>query len=272
MIRNTLVISMMLAGTAAAQDAPPAPSAPAFVNLQRFDGISRAGLELTYYALERDNSGTLVVLDGYVQVVDAASGFGGYAQGPFTILSGDNDDTTQIGNLEVGGIYVPRLANPDLGAVLHAGLVLPTGAEGLDGLVTLVGQGVRPHDYALGAPRSTWLRVGASPTLRAGQLFARADVGLDINLGVSGSDQTIDPLVHLNLGVGADLGVVAVTGELSTVTSTDGDTNDANVSAAALAVRGSGPIQPYAALLVPLDDFFSDVYSVAIRVGAAATF
>ncbi len=63
-----------------------------------------------------------------------------------------------------------------------------------------------------------------------------------------------------------------MTGELSTVTSTDGDSHDTNVSAVALAVRGAGAIQPYAALLVPLDDLFSDIYSVAIRVGGAATF
>lgn len=52
------------------------------------------------------------------------------------------------------------------------------------------------------------------------------------------------------------------------VVSTDSDSDDTSVSAAA--VRGSGPNQPCAALLLPLDDVFSDVYSVAIRGGVAA--
>ena len=65
MIRQTLLISMVLAGTAAAQDAAPAlppasTTAPGFVNLQRFDSVSRAGLEATCYVLDGDASGTLL--------------------------------------------------------------------------------------------------------------------------------------------------------------------------------------------------------------------
>jgi hypothetical protein len=54
------------------------------------------------------------------------AGFGGYGQVPISYISGNDESDTAIGNFELGGLYVLRVA-PGSKVVLRGGLSLPTG-------------------------------------------------------------------------------------------------------------------------------------------------
>lgn len=71
----------------------------------------------------------------------------------------------------------------------------------------------------------------------------------------------MDPLLHLNAGVGVDLGTVALMGELSNVyvyvfSDDDADSiGDKMINVFAISARmHAGRAMPYASLTVPLDD------------------
>jgi hypothetical protein len=91
------------------------------------------------------------------------------------------------------------------------------------------------------------------------------DGGLDINVYNDGGNE-VDPGILLNFGAGADVGTGALMGEVTTLVIT-GDGGE-SISAAALSMRGNaGRVQPYAALLLPLDEEASDIFDLALLAG-----
>ena len=253
-MRLTLLASIALPLAAA-----PAAAAPGFLTLDRQDEESRFGGELSYLILDDSIDATALRIDLHGQYV-TSSGMGFYGMFPISYLSGEGESFTGVGNLEVGGLYLPRMANPSFKLAIKAGLTLPTAPDDNDAFANLATIGARPNDLALVIPKGLSLRIGASPMLRSGQFFGRLDGGIDINLDAAG-DNTVDPLIHLNVGVGFDFGSASITGELVNVFSTDDDISDDSVNVIALGVRGvAGSVRPYAGVSVPLDndDFASD--------------
>jgi hypothetical protein len=180
---------------------------------------------------------------------------------PISYASGNGESGTGIGDIEVGGIFLPRMTNPDFQLVVHGGVTLPTGSDDPDDFTAnALGLGARPTDLVQIIPSGLTLRLGVSPIFRSGQLFGRIDGGLDLNLDNEG-DNNADPIIRLNVGGGYDLGAGAIVGELINVISTDGDASDQMANAFAIGFRGAaGNLRPYGGLTVPLDsdDFASD--------------
>jgi hypothetical protein len=252
--RPIVTLAMVLA-------APPA-AAEGFLTLDRGDGESRAGAELSYLTYDNPFLDDITVLrfEGHGHYV-SPSGLGGY--GAMQISYGWNDDEsgTGIADAELGMLYVRRM-NPSTELVFRAGLTLPTGNgddDVNDLLVNVFGATARITDTIQAIPEGVTLRLAASPVFKQGQFFARLDGGLDINISNAGPNEP-DPVLRINLGAGVDLGAAAITGEIANLISTDGDLDDQTSSSFALAVRGkAGGVQPYAGVVLPLGDEYEGV-------------
>src|SRR5262249_27768065 len=155
---------------------------PGFVAIDRIDGNSRGGIELSYVAfkdgaLAGDNFRTARI-EGHARYVDKSTGLGGYVQVPFAYAQDVHDDrssgTTDVGDLEVGGIFVPRLGTPEFGLILHAGVTLPTGEGNESGVGTLASVATL-RDFYNALPGATTLKLGVSPVVHRGIVFARVD-------------------------------------------------------------------------------------------------
>ena len=224
--KGTMRVSLIIAGLAmpgiaVAQPTAPDPAqSPGFVHIDRHDATSVGGGDLTYVAL--DDNGltddvTILRFQFGGRYVDQASRLGGYANLPITYASGDGESLTGIGNLEIGGLMLPKIGDGSTALVVHAGLTVPIGSDGEDAFANLFGGVARPQDLYLALPEGTSLRIGASPLWRSGNVFGRVDLGLDYNIDVGNTDEEADPLVHVNAGVGFDLGNAAIMAELSNV-------------------------------------------------------
>ena len=247
-----------------------------FVTLDRVGGDSAVGLEATYPAINDTNGdqhSTVVHFDLHAHYVDPGSHFGGYINVPVSYLGTPGvPSTTALGDIELGGVYALPTSMRELAVILHAGLDLPTGSKD-NAIANLIAEGdTRPRDVDSGIPGFT-LRLGVSPVVRSGALFARGDVDLDINLSNSAGD-TAKPILTVSGGVGVQLASVVLTGELDVMHSfadTSGTREDSTIEQAALAVRfAAGAVQPYAAVVVPLDGNTRTFYDFAITAGVTA--
>lgn len=263
-MRNTAglgaVLLIAMAGTAAAGP---------FVNIHRFDSASRAGGEMTYLDLEGPNDVTLLRFDLHAQYVDSSSNAGGYIQLPIGYASGDNDSETAMGNVEIGGIFVPRLSSQTMSIVLHGGLTLPTAEDSEVGVLAGL---LRVHDLYQTLPKGTTVRLGVSPLFHSGQLYGRIDVGVDINID-NADDDNADPGIHFNVGGGMWVSrEVALTLELSSLTVLDDtDNDDDNLVNGTFGARFyAGAVAPYVGLTVPLDDDINDFINLGVTIGVDA--
>jgi hypothetical protein len=262
---------------------------PAFVTLDRVDGTSRAGADISYAYFDTSlNGGESLIplrLNPYGQYIDPASGFGGYAQIPISYVTTSESSTsvTGIGDLEVGGIYIPKLASPNTAVVVHAGLTLPTGSTAL---VTESGSSAnticsvaRVDDLYLGVPRGVSLRIGVSPILRSGRVFARADLAVDASFYQQRGSAQAANILRVNGAIGVDLGAVALSAEVVNLyisASNFGQDFGSNwIDSGALAARfDAAGTQPYVAVVFPLDKDSHDQpvgkFDAALTVGLAA--
>jgi hypothetical protein len=281
-----VVVSFALNSVAAAQPAPstgsepigvapPSPAnEPGFVIIDSTDVNSRGGLDASYLEPNTktlSNSLTLIRLDGHARYVDPVSGFGGYAQIPFAYArasaSGMSHTITDFNDAEVGGIFVPKLNVPNIGLVLHAGLALPTGEKGGEEyLIGLFESVARIGELYNSIPRGTTAKIGVSPMIRQGNLFARFNLGVDWNFAAA-NNVSIGRGIHYDVGVGFELGKAAVMLESANLSITEKDHVTFNLAAVS-ARFDAGSVLPYIALLVPLEKDTSDVIDFAVTAGA----
>ena len=289
MQRISWVVGFVLGLQAAAfaQGAPPpvtdAAHDPAFVTMDRFDGSSRVGGEVSYIFPDHTTGDvTALRFDLHGQYVDPASGLGGYVQMPFSHISvssgGMSDSASGVGDAEAGVIFVPRLASPNTALVLHAGITLPTASKqdvnnpsSIDGVIAnLVGVGARFNDLWDILPGAFSIRLGASGLVRNGQMFARFDFGVDSNQSAA-NNAKIDPVMRFNAGVGVDLGQAAVMAESVNLYETKSNSNESGsswINAAAVSARfQAGMVQPYGALVFPIDRDSNAFMSAALTLG-----
>ncbi len=275
-MRLSLVVGgLVVPAVALAQPAPDAATSPGFVQIDRYDATSVVGGDFTYVSLDEGDDVTLLRFQFGGRFVDPVSRFGGYVNLPISYASANDQSFTGIGNLEVGGLMLPRLGDGSTRLALHAGITLPTGSDGDDSAANLASALARPQDIVLAFPGATTIRVGASPMFRNGNVFGRLDVGLDVNLDVKNSSEEVDPIMHINAGVGVDLGTVALMGELSNVyvfSDDDGDSlGDKMINVFAISARmHSGRAMPYVSLVVPLDDDSTEAINFGLTLGIEA--
>ncbi|HEX4454934.1 MAG TPA: hypothetical protein VH143_28935 [Kofleriaceae bacterium] len=281
-MRHVLAFVLLVPAAAHADDAPP-PAAPGFVTLDRGDATSRLGIEASYElsnnSVATDGaSDTAMRFEAHGQYVDPELHVGGYAMIPIAYLNesdqGASQSATGIDDAELGAIYVPRVSD-NLGLVLRAGVALPTGSTSDNGVAAnIIGSVSRLSDFYLSIPKGTSLRLAVSPLWRAGMIFARADVGIDINL--DGADaMTADKIVRLNAAVGFDLGQFSLSLESVNIYDIprDGELTDSSfgsqwIDEGAIAGRfRSGIYEPYAAVVFPLDHDSYQFIDASLTVG-----
>ena len=274
-MRVLVIASLLLATPAVADGLGPSPThSPGFTTLLRHDSQSRAGGDITYFILDGDNPNDARIMrfDLHGQFVDANSGFGGYAQVPITYFSDDSGSETVLGNAELGMIFVPKLSTPDFGLAARVGLIVPSGPEGgfldQDAFIHATGTLLRITDLYNVIPDATSLRLAASPMFRGGTFFGRVDVGIDVNLSDGDSNTNPETGFLLNIGGGVDLGSAALMGELATYRTFEDNSETLNV--AAISVRGTGAVQPYGALLIPLEDDVGNTIDLGFLFGIEA--
>jgi len=237
-------------------------AAPAFSTMDRGDGASRAGVSLGFNFFDDESIQTDVALrtDVYGQYV-LPNHFGVYGSLPISYISGGDESSSAIGNAEIGGLYILQTGRAPIlrfrTIALRAGLGLPTAADDFEGLlVNAFNIAPRLTDLVSITPDTTWLRLSASPTVREGKIFVRADAGIDIAVSAP-EDAEIDPIVHMNVGAGYDAGKFALMGEVVTVATTgEVDENDERFfhTGALTARYTAADIQPGVSFVTPLDD------------------
>lgn len=257
-----------LAATAKADDGDP----PPFATLDRQDGSSRVGGELSYLKTKSTVDATALRFNIYGQYTDTATGLGGYAQLPLAYVDSNNTSATGIGGAELGGIYTARTGD-DMRLVLHAGVVLPTASsDENNSAANLVSILARLNDYSLLVPDALTVRLGGALVIRSGQFFARIEAGADINVSNKESER-VPTIVHLSGGVGIDTGSLALTLETSnSFVNTDGGTLAQKTidSVAFAASFRAGQVRPYAALVVGLDDDARMFGDLIVTAGVSA--
>lgn len=235
----------------------------AFVTLERGDAGTRVGgetsLSTTSYASDPVSRTTVWRSELYGQYVHA-SGFGGYAKLPlsYAYYQYDQDDggtgSLRTHNAELGALYVAERGAVRL--VGQAGLVVPTLNDDLLFRYRTAFDGSRAEDALLSsASRVTALRLSTSPMWRAGRVFARADLGVDLVLAskeVEGGSQLSTVMARGGAGVGyAPTAALAVTAELAAYNVG----RDGSLETVAVSCRfARATWELYGALILPLDD------------------
>jgi hypothetical protein len=270
-LRTALTLGLLSIAAPAAADDSASPGTPfpttATLDRQTDHTSFNTAIGMSFYGDGGPDLG--IRWDLYGQYV-APQGFGGYLTLPVSYVSGDDESETAIGNLELGGVYVaPAGAATDV--VVRGGLVIDTSGDE-DAFINLFTLIPRMTDLPSVTTEMTWLRLSASPLHRAGKVFVRADLGLDIAIDEpDGSD--VDPFFHINLAAGIDAGPVTVAGEIVTV-GTTGDVDedeDRFLHTLAVSVSGAaGGVRPYGALILPVENELSEDFldvSLALMVG-----
>ena len=228
-----------------------------FVTADRLDATSRIGAEIGYLVLDGGAPGTDASglrFDVHGHFFDQASRFGGYAVLPVHKLSIEgpqSDRVSALGDIEIGGMYMPEVGNFDL--VLRGGITLPTAGETLEGVLTsILVTNSRITDTVLAIPEGVTLRFAASPIFQRGKAVIRADLGLDLNIDQAGGAEA-DPLIRLNLAAAYHLPKIAFIGELINLIFTGDDAQSLHQLSVGLS-GVSGSLRPYGAISFPLSE------------------
>jgi hypothetical protein len=260
------------AGSPGAPGARDPTTAPGFVVIDQLDASSAAALQLSYFTFPSEfrDAPTLLRFAAHARYVDPGTGLGGYVRLPFAYASsiGGGNSMTDVGDIEIGGVFSPRRIADGFGVILRAGITLPTGESQPAAAVGTLANFLALPDLYNSLPQSTTLKFGVSPVVRAGPAFARFDLGLDWNLDAK--DSTVGKALHWNVGVGADFGPAAVMLESTNATLfSDRPSGDsATVNAFAVSARlDARPASPYLAWILPLDQDLKDIAGFMITAG-----
>jgi hypothetical protein len=214
MIRNALALAAALLCVGALAS----PASAQFHSMDRMRNASLGGVRADVSVYESDtkpdgttkgDSSLYLRSEVYAQHVGELLGMYGHVH-LANWFPDEGDSSTVLGNVELGGFITRRNVGNNM--ILRVGIVLPTAQEGDEyGKFNLRRNGWgRLTDMPTSVPAMTALRVSASPYVRGGAVFFRADFGIDMVLP-SGSDLTVVP--RGNLGVGYDMGLLIFTGE-----------------------------------------------------------
>jgi hypothetical protein len=235
------------------------------------------GIESSYLLPANVASGesvTALAFNLHAQYVDAHLGVGGYAQLPLSYVDdsqgGQSNSNSGVGDIELGGIYAPPTGGSPVSIILRAGLVLPTGSTGMGGAANIVGALSRLTDFYLAIPGGLSGRLSGHVLVRQGAFFARADLGIDANKSAN-MNADFDSILHANGGVGYEAGQVAVMAESVNMfvfgnSNTDFGSSWINEGAVSARYR-AGKVEPYLAVIFPLDHDSNQIINAVVTVG-----
>lgn len=205
--------SLLVPGLALAQEpAPIGPQQPADIGDPILPNLlsTRTGttLDLGFDYIDLDG-----VSDVYLFAVRlhgqflTEQGMGGYVLAPLAILSSDADDDTQLGNVEVGGLY--RTQQPSgMAVMLRGGVSIDTQDEpSLDELdsafLNLFAHSIpRPTDaFTIAGINTTWGRAQVQVTQRQNNIVFGGMLGADVP--IAGDVADADDLTALVNGAAA---------------------------------------------------------------------
>lgn len=262
-----LAASLLVAPAASAQ----------YATMDRSSDEKMAGVQLDFVIPDKGN-GFFLRTDLYLQAT--FGGAGAYLEFPFsTALPDGKDNTTAMGNLEIGGVY--NMGFSMLGLALRVGLVLPTASkDDLGKALTNAAANIgRLTDLIQGAPSVFGLRLALSPRFDAlGFLFARADLGVDIYFATGDNPNDTLTFFRGNIAVGAGVGIFKAALELVNYGNVGSGSPDGIASkfahTFAVTLTFSPPIiHPYLAFVTPLDDGArGEVYVISAGIKAALPF
>jgi hypothetical protein len=233
---------------------------PGFFTLDRVDASTRAGLQAGWHNIPSASLSDAFVarLEPYGQFVLPNKAGGFYGHIPFVHrFDFGSGDTSAIGNLELGGFFLPTRKSE---FVLRAGIAAGTASDSVAGrAANLESQFERLTDYVLTVPRQTTLRLSGSTVRQWDTIFLRADLGLDVALDKpSDLSNAASVFGRANVAAGVRAAGLDFTLELVNLAAFNG--SDANGIAnrlrhtVALSVRTPGVDQFHFGLVLPLDE------------------
>jgi hypothetical protein len=262
-MRTFVMLALLGLARPALADRPPPTSD--FTSLDRVDGASRAGAELTHMNLE-GGGGELFRLEAYGQYVDPRYGVGGYASVPMALGTGILGGETgfELASIELGALYSHGFGRPGSGIVVRAGIAAPTAPDEAD-YAPYAALG-RAETAGNAFSSGVMGRLGISPIVRAGIVFARADFGVDVH------SEDSDVMVRYGAGIGVQPGPLAISVEAAGSLFV-GDGHFEPYSAGTLAFRYvQSRVHPYLAIGTPLASDDRALFSTFLTVGADARF
>jgi len=236
---------------------------PAFMTLDRADAFTRLGLQIAFATGDSVSLSDAFFMrfNPYGQYLFPGKTMGVYAQLPIShVFDFNGSDATGVGNLEMGGIFLPMHSN-DL--ILRAGLAVATSSDegNFGGVVANAGSLYeRLTDFVLLVPHFTTARLSASTVQQVGQAFIRADGGFDLVLDHSSTTTVTDvPTVFFRANVAGgiripDVDLVAELVNLAPVNGTvSGGITGRFLHTAAIGARTTGENQLHLGMVFPLD-------------------
>ena len=155
-----------------------------------------------------------------------------------------------MGNADVGAFFMPFQRS---NLILRAGVALPTASDGQSASANFATGFERVTDVILIAPNYTSVRLSGSTVQESGEMFVRADFGLDVAVDKPAGGSSV--FGRVNVAAGVRLEDVDLAAELANLGALDGDEDvpDRFFHTIALGVRTRGADQFDAGLVFPLD-------------------
>jgi hypothetical protein len=224
------------------------------------DSQTRVGIQIGWIKVDglSLSNGFAMRFEPYAQVMLPGRPIGVYGHLPIAHLFNFNGpDGTGLGNLELGGFFLP-LNNNDV--ILRAGLALATASDSVDGVIALADTPLeRLTDVLLVTPNYTTGRLSASTFQRNGDFFFRADGGFDLVIDKPSTVANF-PSVFFRANVAGGLRVqeMDLTLELVNIAPVNGSTvngiTNRFLHTLAVGVRTLGDNQIHFGTVFPLDE------------------
>ena len=208
---------------------------------------------------------TLLSLAFHVQHL-TPSGAGGYLSVPLAYISseGPDDSETEIGNLELGGLYAFR-GGAGLDAYARVGFAINTASDLGTLLVPVANLAPRPTDAFTTGFDSNWLRAGGGVRARSGSLVYGGSASIDVP--IDAEDDIDAVLLALAGSAGISEPGFGLTAGLSLL-QTIGSDNDENFVSLNLAFDVPvGPARLVAAIGYNFEDDGSASFGLGVRAG-----
>ncbi len=260
-------------GDASAPQPPPYEEPlPGFMTLDRMDASSRLGAQLGWNKIDDVGVGDAfdMRLEPFGQYILPNRAVGVYGHVPLAHrfdLGGA--DGTGIGNLELGGFFLPARSSE---LIVRAGIAVPTGSDSVSGaLANFDSRFERLTDFVLIGPSYTTLRLSGSTVRQWDMIFLRADLGLDAVLNKpSASANATSVFGRANVAGAVRASGVDFTLELVNLIAFNGSNVPSGLTnhllhTVALSVRTPGVDQFHFGLVFPLDNSFrGDAWVVSL--------